>query len=132
MDEDKQTLTDKIMEQEELIAELKLQLTSKEVELEHNNLQYDMLDGDQTIDEGEDGEEAKYGLEGDFNDKDRQNSQIVDGDHSGMPLNDTENNDLSQLNEMGVGDMSSGNPEAEYAEIDASAQNNIFEQDECK
>ena len=49
-----------------------------------------------------------------------------------MPLNDTENNDLSQLNEMGVGDMSSGNPEAEYAEIDASAQNNIFEQDECK
>ena len=46
MDEDKQTLTDKIMEQEELIAELKLQLTSKEVELEHNNLQYDMLDGD--------------------------------------------------------------------------------------
>ena len=78
MEGDKTELTDKIESQEKEIADLKLKLTSKEMELEKaNDLQYDMLDGeddpDQTL---EDGEESKYGLlSGDFN-ATRNESQI--------------------------------------------------------
>ncbi len=91
-------MNDKIESQEEEIAELKLKLTSKEMELQSNNLQYDMMETedehDRTIDEGE---ESKYGLSGDFNRK--RNGSLVEGDedHSGVPLMDAnpENNELS-------------------------------------
>ena len=89
------------------------------------------FENDQTIDEGEDGEEgeeAKYGLSGEFN---RQSDSCIDGnaDNSGMPLVDQESSELSGLN--GEGAMI-GSSEAEYAEIDAGDQNDIFEQDNCK
>ena len=50
-------------------------------------------------------------------------------DNSGMPLMNEEN-ELSDL-ESGVM-MRVGNVEAEYAELDTGAQNDIFEQDNCK
>ena len=43
MDEDQQQMNDTIEKQEEEIKELKLKLTSKDLELASGNLQYDML-----------------------------------------------------------------------------------------
>ena len=65
-------MNDKIEQQEEEIKELKLKLTAQDVELASGELQYDMLaaqqqENDQTIDDGEEGEESKYqGLTGEF------------------------------------------------------------------
>lgn len=116
-------MNDKIQQQEEEIRELKLKLTSKDVELASGELQYDMLaaqeqENDQTIDDGEDGEESKYqGLSGEFG-RGSDSRVEADVDHSGMPLVDGEQ-ELSEL-ESGVM-MRVGNIEAEYAEIDTGA-----------
>ena len=65
-------MNDKIAQQEDEIKDLKLKLTSKDVELASGELQYDMLaaqeqENDQTIDDGVEGEESKYaGLSGEF------------------------------------------------------------------
>ena len=116
-------MNDKIQQQEEEIRELKLKLPSKDVELASGELQYDMLaaqeqENDQTIDDGEDGEESKYqGLSGEFG-RGSDSRVEADVDHSGMPLVDGEQ-ELSEL-ESGVM-MRVGNIEAEYAEIDTGA-----------
>ena len=85
MEGDQKVLTDKIEAQEEEIAELKLKLTSKEMELENNDLHYDDLNFDEEGDPAnDDDEESKYGLQSDFN-RTRNDSQI-DVDESGEPL----------------------------------------------
>lgn len=71
---------------------------------------------DQTIDEGE---ESKYGLSGDFNNRKNDRSVIEgDEDHSGLPLMEG-NADTNELSGLGGG--MTGNQEAEYAEIDGGA-----------
>ena len=97
MDTDKQKLHEQIESQEEEIKELKLQLTSKDMELENRNLQYDELevdeDADQTIDEGNE-EETKFGgLSGEFN---RRSDSMVenDADTSQHPLVEGETSEL--------------------------------------
>ena len=62
MEGDQKVLTDKIEAQEEEIAELKLKLTSKEMELENNDLHYDDLNFDEEGEPTNDDEESKYGL----------------------------------------------------------------------
>ena len=76
-------MNDSIEKQEEEIKELKLKLSSKDLELASGDLQYDMLaaqdlENDQTIDEGEEGEESKFaGLSGEFG---READSRVEGD----------------------------------------------------
>jgi len=83
-------------------------------------------ENDQTIDEGDEGEESKYaGLTGEFG---KGSDSRVEGDidHSGMPMVDGDQ-DLSELDGSAGIMMGSNNAEAEYAEIDTGAQNDIFE-----
>lgn len=88
MEGDQKVLTDKIEAQEEEIAELKLKLTSKEMELENNDLHYDDLNFDEEGEPANDDEESKYGLQSEFN-RTRNDSQI-EVDESGEPLLDNE------------------------------------------
>jgi hypothetical protein len=69
-------------------------------------------------------------LSGEFN---RRSDSIVEGDedNSGAPLVDQEPNEFEGLSGDGVMHHPSEN-ETEYAEIDGSHQNDIFEQDNCK
>ena len=97
-------------------------MTSKELELQSNDLAYDMqlaqeLDEteDVTIDEGEeDGEESKFaGLSGEFGRE--SDSRVEDDMDSRGKLLVGGAGELSELDGAG---MNGGNSEAEYAEID--------------
>lgn len=134
MDEDQLKMNDTIQQQEDEIRELKLKLSSKDLELANDDLQYELAaqeQNDQTLDEGEEGEESKFdGLNGEFG-KGSDSRVEADNDHSGLPLVDGDQ-DLSELDGSSGNMMVNGNSEAEYAEIDTGAQNDIFEQDNCK
>ena len=118
---DQKALTDKIEIQEREIAELKLELTSKEVEMQANDLQYEDLEGED-LENNVDEEEA--GLESGFNRT--VNASQIEGNESCMPLVESELNELS-----GADGMMGASGERDYAELDGAADD-IFETDNCK
>ena len=76
IEEDAKKYTGTIDSQAAEIKELKLKLTSINLEMNDDNLQYDLMAAEEEQDiEDEEGEEAKYDLDGDFN-AERTNSIV--------------------------------------------------------